>query len=172
MESRRTPLPTPNTIPQTFTLYRGWDDKLASNLVQRSTDADIIEWTPRDHRDRFTNKETADTWFHRTSPRIIYSLFHASELAGVIWYSHAPRIDLAADYTMAIRLYTPARGKGLASPLLRATETDLRQVTDNITGIWLETDEANVAARHSYTHAGYQEVDATAGRITMVKHGS
>ena len=170
MREGRTLLSRPDTVPDTFTLYRGWDEHLASELVQRSTDADITQWTPRDHSERFPNQEAADTWYHRISPRIIYSLFRASELAGVIWYSYAPRGDLTANYTMAIRLYKLAKGKRLATPLLLATEADLLQTTDpTVSGIWLETDTGNSAARHSYVRAGYQEARTNNGRITMTK---
>jgi RimJ/RimL family protein N-acetyltransferase len=170
MNLLREQLPTPDTIPQEFTLYRGWDDQLASNLVQRSKDTEIMQWTPRDHRERFPDTTSADTWFHRISPRIIYSLFQASELAGVIWYSHSPRQDSTANYTMAIRLYESARGRRLATPLLIATETDLLQTVDAVTGIWLETDETNEAARRSYSRAGYQETSTALGRVTMEKY--
>ncbi len=170
MSEGRTPLSRPDTIPDTFTVYRGWDEHLASELVQRSTDTDIMQWTPRDHNERFPNQEAADAWYYRVSPRVIYSLFRASELAGVIWYGHAPRDDLTANYTMAIRLYEPAKGKHLATPLLLATETDLLQtVNPTVSGIWLETDTENSAARHSYARAGYQEVHVNDARITMIK---
>ena len=170
MREGRTLLSRPDTVPDTFTLYRGWDEHLVSELVQRSTDSDIMQWTPRDHRERFPDQEAADTWYHRVSPRVIYSLFHASELAGVIWYSYAPRDDLTANYTMAIRLYKLAKGKRLATPLLLATETDLLQTVDPpVSGIWLETDTENSAARLSYARAGYQEVHTNNDRITMTK---
>lgn len=172
MEVHRTPLSTPDTIPQDFTLYRGWDDQLASELVQRSTDADIIKWTPRDHQERFANQEAADAWFHRVSPRVVYSLYHVSELAGVIWYSQAPRTDIPENYTMAIRLYGPARGQHLATPLLLATEEDFVQATEDVTGIWLETDVNNEAAKRSYSRAGYSEASRDDHRITMTKQSS
>lgn len=172
MEVRRTSLPTPDTISQDFTLYRGWDDQLASELVQRSTDVDIIKWTPRDHLERFANQEAANIWFHRISPRIVYSLYHASGLAGIIWYSHAPRTDVPENYTMAIRLYSPAKGQHLATPLLLATEKDLVQTTEDIAGIWLETDSNNEAAKRSYSRAGYSEASRDNHRITMTKQPS
>ncbi len=51
MREGRTLLSRPDTVPDTFTLYRGWDEHLVSELVQRSTDSDIMQWTPRDHRE-------------------------------------------------------------------------------------------------------------------------
>ena len=164
-----TPLSTPDTIPSSFTFYRGWNDELAEKLVERSTEPDSLTWTPRDHAERFSSVELAHEWYQKASRRVVYSLFRAAELAGVVWYSQAVRPDIPDNYTMAIRLYGPAKGRRLASPLLLATEQDLIDNTNDVTGIWLETDIENEAAKRSYSRAGYTEVSRDNRRITMTK---
>lgn len=171
MESHRTRLSLPEAIPEEFTLYCGWDKELAAALARRAAEPDSREWTPRDHTERFPDEAHAEAWYRSVSPRIIYSLFRASELAGVVWYSHAPRANLDANYTMAIRLYGPAKGRRLATPLLKAVEDDLEERSPIVVaGIWLETDHDNIAAQRTYLRAGYEEVSQEDTRVTMVKH--
>lgn len=163
-------LSLPSDFAPEFRLMRGWSDHLAHELVRRAHEPNSIKWTPRDHRERFPDYDSAHQWYHSTTPRIIYGLFIDDVLAGVVWYSFSPRNDLGANFTMAIRLYDAARGKRLSVPLLLTTEQDaLSSSPVPIASIWLETDIDNEPAKHTYAAAGYQTVVHTDNRLTMIK---
>lgn len=148
-----------------YAVWRGWSDDLAEQLVEASKEAQIMRYTPNDAAERFPSPQAAHEWYERKQP-VIYALNRAAELAGVIWYSHRPRPELAADHTFAIRMYDIARGKGLATPFMTVTEADFRAVA-HPAAIWLETDMDNSAARNLYRKIGYTVVAASSARITM-----
>lgn len=162
-------MPIPNEqLPSGFTVRQGWSDELARQLVEQSkNDPAITRFTPRDSTERFSTLDTATSWYERKSPTI-YSLSQAAELAGVIWYSQNPRDDLDADYTFAIRMYTLARGKGLAASFMELCENDFRN-TVQPNGVWLETDSDNTPAKSLYQKLGYTVTHTTDSRITMRK---
>lgn len=148
-----------------YAIERGWSDDLAERLVEASKEAQIMRYTPNDAAERFPSPQAAHEWYEQKQP-VIYALNRAAALAGVIWYSHRPRPELAADHTFAIRMYDTARGKGLTVPFMSATEADFRAVA-HPTAIWLETDMDNSPARNLYRKIGYKVVAATPARITM-----
>ena len=148
-----------------YLIERGWSDELADQLVSASREPQIVRYTPNDAAERFSTPEAAQEWYERKQPTI-YALSRAAELAGVIWYSHRPRPELAADHTFAIRMYDSARGKGLAVPFMTVAEADFRNIA-HPDGIWLETDMDNSVARNLYRKIGYKVVAASPARITM-----
>ena len=150
-----------------FSVYRGWSETLAAELVAHSSDPVILAATPRDFNERFSSLATANAW-HKEKQPIVYSLAKAAELAGFIWYRQGEHTGTDADYTFAIRMYESARGKRLAEPFARATEHDFRQQFEP-KGIWLETDPNNSAARNLYRNLGYTVVGAANATITMAR---
>lgn len=151
-----------------FTIHRGWNESLASQLVAHSDEPAIKHFTPKDHSERFRDETSAHEW-HKRSERIVYSLSRAAELAGVIWFRKSPKEELEADYTFAIRLYDSARGKQLSAPFMQACEDDF-QTRYNPRGIWLETDLGNTAARNLYQKMAYETMRIANERVIMVKH--
>lgn len=148
-----------------FRIERGWSDELATQLVDASQEPEIRQFTPSDADERFATVDTANEWYDAKRPSV-YALARAAQLAGLIWFSHRPRPDLAADYTFAIRMYDIARGKGLAEPFIQAAEADFRSITQP-KAIWLETDMDNSRARNLYHKLGYKVIKACSARITM-----
>lgn len=159
---------TPRLSDQGYELLRGWDTSLAAAIVERSREPHILHSTPRDASQRFPTLEAAEQW-HDSHERIVYGLFHAVELSGLIWYNKAPLPSHDADVTFAIRLYDGARGKGLGRPFLEATEVDYREQTDYDGPIWLSTALDNTVAQSLYLRTGYQPVAERDERLIMIK---
>lgn len=154
-----------------YEMQRGWDDEVAAAIVTHSREPHIMASTPRDALNRFSSIEAAHYW-HDSHSRVIYGLFHAAELAGLIWYSESPHPEARADVTFAIRLYEKSRGQGLASPFLRASEEDFRDHTGFNDTIWLSTSVDNTIAQTLYFRAGYDEITREDDRIIMTKGGT
>lgn len=148
-------------------LYRGWGYTVLKDLVHKSREEQILKFTPNDAARRFSDVEAAESWC-RDDGRTLYTLYdHNIDLAGIIWYSHSPKPELDADYTFAIRMYDIARGRKLAQGFMNAVHSDWswRNRRENV---WLETDTDNATARHLYEQFGYEQVDETDGRVTML----
>ena len=149
-------------------LIRGWDDRIASQLVENSIQPEILKWTPKDHKERFSSLEAANEW-HERDPHVVYALARAAELAGVIWFTKKQTADVDANYTFAIRMYELARGRGLSGEFASATLGDFNETTNYQESVWLETDTNNTVALHLYEKLGFRDVLVSDGRIKMVR---
>lgn len=158
-----------------FDVYRGWSGTVASQLVERSEEPEMLEHVPRDHAERFISRERAHEWY-RENERVLYALGERASvgsLAGVAWFTRRSLADYDADYTFAIRLYKQARGKGMAGAFMMAAHLDLQSANRYEGATWLETDGTNMPARRLYERFGYSEVARTEDeRIRMVRRGS
>ena len=154
-------------------INKGWDPALASGLVIHSLEPDIVRATPRDATERFSDISTAMEWNNNPEKaRIVYSLFRAAELAGVIWFSK--QSFEGADKTFAIRMYESARGMGFAKPFAQAVHYDHEVVSGYDGDTWLETGKENISARQLFPQLQYEEVesvDLLEHRIRMIRQG-
>ena len=144
-------------------VYEGWNAKLANDLVRVSKQLHIMQNTPNDATKRFMNVDKANDWYDKKD-RSVYSLYCGGSLDGIAWFGLNERPDLHAGHTFAIRLYENAVGRGLAYLLMKIVHDDFAAPG----GIWLETDDNNSAARRLYEKFGYQKVNESDGRVTMV----
>jgi hypothetical protein len=152
-------------------VIRGWDDTLAQQLVTNSTQKEIMEWTPKDHTERFPDVDGANRWY-REDPRFIYAMARAADLAGTIWFTKKSTEGIDAEYTFAIRMYDMARGKGLSEEFTNIVWDDFENQAGYRGGIWLETGTGNDAGLHLYQKLGYKVVSTVDGRVKMVHPGS
>jgi ribosomal protein S18 acetylase RimI-like enzyme len=155
-----------------FSVIKGWGKELAQQLVVHSREDAIKRWTPRDATERFPSVEAAKAWYNKNE-HIIYALGSTAQLAGVMWFTRyeEPEIEFDNRFTMAVRMYDDARGRGLSYNFGKATHLDLEQ---NYSGdVWLETDVVNKAALHLYHKLNYEETqrDVANSRIVMVRPG-
>lgn len=146
-------------------VYRGWTNILAERLVAQSSEDGI---PPRDASERFADLTAANRWHASKKRPVPYSLGREA-LHGFIWFSlnQNPAVP-DADYTMGIRMYLSARGKGLSKEFATIAHADLEERYQPF-GIWLETDDTNKPALHLYESLGYEKVASVDGRITMVR---
>lgn len=148
-------------------MYRGWDDSVATELVALSSQPHILEFTPNDAARRFTNKDSANEWYHQHQ-RVMYTIGETA-ITGIIWFGEASSEHTDGDFTFAIRMYEAARGQGLARHFMQAAHLDFRETMDYHNVIWLETDITNTAARTLYERAGYDERLIVDERVVMTQ---
>ncbi len=124
---------------------------------------------------RFSSLESYITW--QDKGRFIYTLVNdKSEFSGIMWFSHEPQNfdDITYDFTFGIRLYSTARGIGLAKPFYHAVFDHFQASNDylqsNNRGIWLRTQDDNFVAINTYKSLGYNQImsDNLTHKITMV----
>ena len=110
-------------------------------------DASIKKFTH--DKERFKSKKAFDTWKKRN--KTIYTLVDSSQkLLGIIWF--AKEKFGKYRYTFAVRLYPPARGKGLAHQFMKYCFEDFGRHR-----FWLSTLKSNKAAIASYKRFGFKE---------------
>ena len=148
-----------------FSVYRGWSDEVASQLVRLSLQPHILETTSGDANRRFKDVASANG-LHASGNRSIYTL-QGEETAGLIWYDVRHRPELGANYTFGIRMYEASKGKKLAHGFMQAAHHDFADRKKNPT-VWLDVDLNNPAARHLYDKFGYVAVHEEEGREVMV----
>jgi ribosomal protein S18 acetylase RimI-like enzyme len=132
----------------------------ATQLVEFSqTDPLVIKFT-RDPK-RFNNIETFNKW---RRGKIIYTLENPEkDLLGIIWFQKAKTTHSPlATFTFAIRVYPPARGKGLAFSFMEKsfdafykTGTFTKSKTN---GVWLSTKKSNKKAISLYKSFGFKKI--------------
>lgn len=154
----------------------GSDPALDAQLIQKSRQPKIMQYTPNDAKQRFGDAAMLQQW--RAKGREIHWLLGPdNDLAGIIWYGKSTfpldiELPEVPEETFAIRLYDGYTGHGLARPFMKQSlklfVQAKQQVGEKIPGIWLQTDIANEAARRAYTKLGYREVAHDDTRITLV----
>lgn len=148
-----------------FTVYQGWNDDLAEELVEVSKQPHIVASTPGDIQRRFHTLQMANAW-HNEGRRSVYTL-RGESLAGLIWYDVRPRADVNASHTFAIRMYEEAQGKKLAHGFMQAAHHGFVEHKGNQT-VWLDVANDNPAARHLYDKFGYEATHDEGDRTVMV----
>mgnify|MGYP001432915408 CR=1 FL=1 len=156
-------------IGQDVFIQQGILDCQLTQLIDYSqTDSEVKKFTSDPKR--FANKNSFFQW--QQQGRIIYTLTDSHQnLLGIIWFGqkNAP-VNIPANFTFAIRLYSPARGQGLSQEFMKTTFTDLlkNQKDSKITGFWLETSIDNFTAIHTYEKFGFKTVDQQDGKNIMI----
>ncbi len=134
-----------------------------AQLVQKSKEEAIKDWTPRDHHTRFPNYEVAKKYLESLELSVLtkVSKDQQGDLAGIVWYERKPRLE--ADYTLAIRIYDGYGGRGLGGLLLRHSLTSFASGHPEENAVWLSVRDDNNRAIHLYETNGFYETD----RITI-----
>lgn len=141
-------------------IKQGISDCQIHQLIEYSnTDPDVKKFTSDSVR--FKDLSSFKKWL--SLGRIIYTLSDLHQnLLGIIWFGHKnPPINIPANFTFAIRIYGPARGKGLSQNFMKTAFTDLlqNQKQSQITGFWLSTSKDNSTAIHTYEKFGFQKIE-------------
>lgn len=156
-------------IGQDVFVQQGILDFHIDQLIQYSlTDPEIKKYTSDPKR--FASIESFSQW--QRQGRIIYTLIDQQQnLLGIIWFGQKdPPIDIPANFTFAIRIYGNARGQGLSQEFMKIAFNDLQknQTETHITGFWLETDQNNLPAIHSYQKFGFKSISQIDGKNIML----
>lgn len=131
----------------------GIDKKNIDELIAYSSnDPDVAKFTS--DRTRFASQESFNRWISKG--RTIYSLVNDSgNLIGITWFGYSE-----GGFTLAIRLYGEARGKGLAGWFLKETmdrfiKTEEYSKERN-SYFWLEVSKDNLPAVKTYEKLGFK----------------
>ena len=150
-------------------------EKLAEKQIEQliefsNSDPEILANT-RD-AERFKDRKGFDVWISK--PKKIFVLTNDDQdLLGIIWF---PKSTLALDKRygigFAIRIYPPARGKGLSrsftnEAIERLKQTDFYKNIPN-KGIFLDSLIQNKKAHSLYEKLGFKEIGEKDGRIVMI----
>ena len=159
-----------------FDIHRGVPEHLARQLIEKSRQKHIENWTPGDAEYRFTDTQSIER--HIAKGRSMYLLAQGEDLAGTIWYGKKDfpsqeQSPQAPNQTFAIRIYEGYLGQGLAKPFMDLTLKEYlwsfmeTPREDTFNGLWLSMDVDNPIAVF-YLKYGYQMVAQPDGRIFMV----
>lgn len=133
-------------------IKRGLSQKNIEELINYANSDEGVKKFTSDSK-RFKDKASFEAWLKKG--REIYSLVNEDgELMGVCWFGAE-----GEGFTLAIRIYGEARGKGLGYGFLKETmnsfmKLDEYQNADN-KGWWLETSKDNIAALKIYEKLGF-----------------
>lgn len=158
----------------------GITKKQIQQLINYTNTDELIQETTKD-LERFKSIEHFTTWLKKD--RTVFVLTDIKDnLLGILWYGRKtlPNKKYLLPFsienygvTFAVRIYKPARGKGL-SKLFMDKAFDkykhLLEYTENKhKGIWLETTKSNLAAIRAYERFGFKIVSNpdTDNRIIM-----
>jgi hypothetical protein len=158
---------TPDMKPAVRWLASGNTNKnLIRQLIEKSKQPHILEYTPNDAANRFINEQTYQTWLD-LGHTVHWLLDEHYDLAGIMWYrTKQPAVLFPGlgdiEETFAIRLYENYVGHRLSAPFmllsLSVLQNDLVKQGKPIPGLWLETTIGNEAALKSYSKFGFKEV--------------
>lgn len=154
----------------------GDSERLMNQLILKSTQPHILQFTPKDASERFVDRETYHAWLNN-GHQVHWLLNKDYDLAGIIWYRNKPmpiKIELSIKpvETFAIRLYEGYVGHHLSVPFMKESlkiAVILKQRAGFKTeAIWLETKVENIAAVKSYLKFGYEEVYRDETSVIMI----
>jgi len=134
-------------------IIEGLDEKNLDQLIEYTmTDESVAKFTS--DRKRFCSPEGYREWLKKG--RTIYCMVDdKGDLTGITWFGFE-----GDGFTLAIRVYGSARGKGLALGFLKETMERYKK-TDEYKGqknkrFWLEVSKDNVAAMKTYEKLGFE----------------
>ncbi len=144
-------------------------DENVEKLIKYSNFDDQIKKFTSDG-ERFKDKASFNEWLKKG--RIIYCLLDKkNDLMGICWFGQK-----GDGFTLAIRIYEKARGKGLGYWFLKETMTSFMKEKEyqkaKNKDWWLETSEENIAAIKIYEKLGFSlsEKGTSLGKVIYRRH--
>jgi len=135
-------------------IKKGISKKNIEELIKYSNSDERIRKFTSDGK-RFASKKSFGEW--RKKKRVIYSLIDEKEnLMGISWFGKE-----GEGFTLAVRVYGEARGKGLSESFLSETMVDFMKSEEYLgaenKNWWLETSVDNLAAIKLYEKLGFEK---------------
>lgn len=157
------------TLPQKslkfkLSVVKGINENYINQLID-FTNSDYEVQTFTHDKERFSNKNRIKDWLK--SNKKIYILTNSQQkLLGIIWFTRNKYEG--SSWTFAIRLYKPARGKGLAPTFMKIVFDDFDPKKK--TSVWLSTDLKNRPAAMLYQKFGFVNNEIINGRLYMIRN--
>lgn len=148
------------------------NEKQVYQLLEFSRKDSLVKKFTSDAK-RFKDRTAFNEWLDKTPDKFVFSDIKGN-LVALLWFSHK-KMPINSfegyDYSLAIRVYGPARGKGLAEKFLK-TALDLFKDQFPDKKIWLSTSFNNQAAIKIYEKVGFKKVSEPNenGKILMILH--
>jgi GNAT superfamily N-acetyltransferase len=146
-----------------YELKEGIGEKQINDLIWYSNNDEKILANTGD-LERFKDRMTYGEWLKKS--RTIYCLVSGEKLVGIVWFGKS-----GEGFTLAIRMYGEARGKGLSTGFLKTTIEMYKKTKEYVEAenklIWLETGCSNCPAIKTYQNCGFKEVSRLEDRITF-----
>jgi len=142
-----------------YGVSEGITESLTGELIEYSnSDPQIVKFTH--DRVRFKDLDSFNKW---KTGKTIYTLRGETEkLLGLAWFHKKEHQGaLECPFTFAIRIYPPARGKGLSFFLMEQAFANFMETlvykSSNNKGFWLLTRKDNEFAIKLYQNFGFKE---------------
>lgn len=133
-------------------VQKGINEENINELIgYANSDTEVLRFTS--DRKRFGNKDSFDKWLKKG--RSVYTLVsETGKLMGISWFGKEGK-----GFTLAVRVYAEARGKGLSYGFLLETMNDFMKEKEYLEAEdkdwWLETSVDNLVARKLYEKLGF-----------------
>lgn len=153
-----------------YHLNFSFTDKQIKQLINySSTDPLVLQFTS--DAKRFKNLSTFEAWLGKNPSYFVFS-DKGENLIALVWFSHKkmPISGFAEfNWSLALRVYGEARGKGLAKEFLNLALTIFKNQSPD-RKIWLATSFDNLAAIKTYQKLGFKKVSEPneKGKILMI----
>ena len=148
-------------------MVRGFVTPFADQIVDKSRQPHIADWTSKDASERFKDLDSTLERIRSQETHLLVEV-NTFDVGGAIWYRREePPIDISpynSTYTFAIRLYEGYTKKGLATPSMRRSLSDFMEdrrlsgELQDLGGIWLSVKKNNRDAIGLYERFGYETV--------------
>jgi len=150
-------------------IKKGLSEKNIKQLINFANNDELVRRFTSDQK-RFRDRESFEKWLEKN--RKVYSLVDKEDnLRGISWFGQE-----GEGFTLALRIYSEARGKGLAFGFLKKTMEDFMTEPEYRNAKnkewWLETLEENVAAIKIYEKLGFELVKKgeSVGKLIFRRH--
>ena len=153
-----------------FKLKKQLEKKQIRQLLEISQFDSLIKKFTSDEK-RFKDLVSFKTWSKHTPDKFVF-LDEEDNLIALVWFSHKkmPISGFAEfNWSLALRVYGEARGKGLAKEFLDLALTIFKKQSPD-RKIWLSTSFDNLAAIKTYQKLGFKKVSEPneKGKILMM----
>jgi ribosomal protein S18 acetylase RimI-like enzyme len=134
-------------------IKRELSEKNIEQLIEYANNDEAVKKNTSDAK-RFKDRASFENWLKKK--RKVYSLVdEKGDLMGISWFG-----EEGEGFTLALRIYDGARGKGFGYGFLKETMNDFMKSDEYLRAEnkdwWLETSKENVAAIKIYEKLGFR----------------
>jgi FMN phosphatase YigB (HAD superfamily)/L-amino acid N-acyltransferase YncA len=157
----------PSQSGQKLSILKGIKEDQITSLIKITKRDRKIRKNTHD-KERFKSIKTFKAWSRRK--KIIYTLVNSKgRLLGLAWFSKKKMYN--CNFTFAIRIYPPARGKGIGLKFMKMVFEDFKKGHKKLK-VWLRTKKGNLSALKLYQKFGFRKISQVEDEIIMTLFNS